>query len=191
MPPPGSEPLARQLAAVGEPQRLAMVALLARRPHYGEELAEVLGVHPATASHHLRRLRDAGLVTAERHPPYILFSLDRLAWADVVATLDDPAALAVGFGLPSEEELSGRILHRWVDAEGRIPELPKAPRDRRVVLRHVLERFETGRIYPEREVRRVLLEFSDDPNRLEEAMVDLGWLQRGQGVVRRIPEVGE
>jgi len=191
MAPTETETMALWLAAVGEPNRLTIVALLARRPHYGEELAEVLGVHAATVSHHLRRLRDAGLVVPVRHPPYTLFSLDREAWEERLATLSDPGGLAARLELPSEEELSGRILGRWVDADGRIPTLPGAPRDRRVVLRHVLERFETGRIYPEREVRRVLLEFTDDPASMEEAMVELGWLQRGQGVLRRIPEVGE
>jgi len=181
----------RGLAAIGEPNRLAMVSLLARRPHYGEELAEVLGVHPATISHHVRRLREAGLVRIERHPPYALVSLDVDAWLSLLHGLGDPSTLADAFGLPSEAELSSRILHRWLGPQGRLTRLPSAARDRRVVLRHIAAQFETGRIYPEREMRRILLQFSDDPGALEAALLELGWLRRGSGVVRRVSELGE
>ncbi|MDI1462755.1 helix-turn-helix domain-containing protein [Catellatospora sp. KI3] len=53
------------LAALLGPTRAAVLAALAVPASTGE-IATALGLAPATASHHLTTLRDAGLVTAER-----------------------------------------------------------------------------------------------------------------------------
>jgi len=63
-----TEPRNRDLAAVGaligEPARAAMLdALAAGHSLPAGELARLAGVHPATATAHLRRLVDGGLVT--------------------------------------------------------------------------------------------------------------------------------
>ena len=48
--------LAEGLRALGDETRLRILGLLTRRPHYGEELAESLGLTPATISHHIKAL---------------------------------------------------------------------------------------------------------------------------------------
>jgi hypothetical protein len=53
------------LAALLGPTRAAVLTLLAV-PHSTGEVASVLGLAPATASHHLTTLRDAGLVAGDR-----------------------------------------------------------------------------------------------------------------------------
>jgi biotin operon repressor len=53
------------LAALLGPTRAAVLSLLAA-PHSTGEVAEALKLAPATASHHLTTLRDAGLVVGER-----------------------------------------------------------------------------------------------------------------------------
>jgi DNA-binding transcriptional ArsR family regulator len=53
------------LAALLGPTRAAVLTLLAA-PHSTGEVAEVLGLAPATASFHLTTLRDAGLITGSR-----------------------------------------------------------------------------------------------------------------------------
>jgi len=53
------------LAALLGPTRAAVLTLLAV-PHSTGEVAAALGLAPATASHHLTTLRDAGLVVGER-----------------------------------------------------------------------------------------------------------------------------
>jgi DNA-binding transcriptional ArsR family regulator len=53
------------LKAIADPNRLAMLRLLRRRPHYGKELADELGVSPGTASYHLEKLVTARLARIE------------------------------------------------------------------------------------------------------------------------------
>jgi DNA-binding transcriptional ArsR family regulator len=74
--------LARIATAVGDPRRIQMLALLMEgRALTAKELALGAGVEPATASSHLKRLLDDGLVEAAaqgRHK-YFRFASDQVA----------------------------------------------------------------------------------------------------------------
>ena len=58
--------LAGGLKALGDPTRLAIVALLARREHCVCDLMAALHLPQSTCSHHLGVLRRAGLVRGRR-----------------------------------------------------------------------------------------------------------------------------
>ncbi len=180
--------MAAMFAALGDENRLRIFALLSRRPHYGEELAELLNLNPATISHHLRKLQAANWVQREKQSPYVLYRLNPARLADAVAVFQEPAELRRALDLPSEADVSDRILRRLVDADGRFDAVPRQRRQRAVLLRWVASHFETGRIYPEREIHRILLQHHDDGPSLREALVDAGWFQRSGHVYRRVEE---
>jgi ArsR family transcriptional regulator, arsenate/arsenite/antimonite-responsive transcriptional repressor len=61
--------LARRFAALGDPVRLRLLSLLATTPDGAVcacDLVEPLGKAQPTVSHHLKVLREAGLVTSEK-----------------------------------------------------------------------------------------------------------------------------
>ena len=60
---------------VGDPKRLKLLYLVAERPHNVSELTEALDVSQPTVSHHLRILRERGLVKTEREGTCIYYSL--------------------------------------------------------------------------------------------------------------------
>lgn len=60
---------------LGDPKRVLILHLLSDRPHNVTELTETLGVSQPTISHHLRILRDRGLVVAEREGSTVVYSL--------------------------------------------------------------------------------------------------------------------
>jgi ArsR family transcriptional regulator len=71
------------LAALADPVRLRIVSMLAAAPEgeaCGCELEAPLGLAQPTVSHHLRILREAGLVVGERRGRWVHYSLvpDRL-----------------------------------------------------------------------------------------------------------------
>ena len=63
--------------ALGDPQRRAILALLGERPRAVGELAELLPVTRPAVSHHLRLLKEAGLVTDERLGTRRIYALRR------------------------------------------------------------------------------------------------------------------
>ena len=184
-----AESLAARFQALADPNRVFIVGLLARRAHFGEELAEVLGVKQATVSHHLQKLKHAGLVSSEKQSPYVLYRLRTEGLDELTVTLGSPLDLTEILQLPDENTISERVLRELIDDDGRLRTLPTQRRARAVVTRWLAQKFETGRIYPEREIHRVLLQVHDDCEELRRMLVDAGWFQRSGSVYRRIEEV--
>ncbi len=66
---------AQKLKALSDPTRLAVLQLLLERPRHVGELNEVLNLDQSLLSHHLRTLRDAGLVEGIRDGKAVLYRL--------------------------------------------------------------------------------------------------------------------
>ncbi len=79
---------AEALAAVGDPVRLAMVTLLARHQALCVcEIQTAFDLGQPTISHHLKVLREVGLVTVERRGLWAYYSLRRDALSDLAQDL--------------------------------------------------------------------------------------------------------
>ena len=60
---------------ISDPKRLRLLYLVADRPQNVTALTEALDISQPTVSHHLRILRERGLVTAERDGTSIYYAL--------------------------------------------------------------------------------------------------------------------
>lgn len=79
-------------AALGDQSRARIIcALMDGRAHTGKELAIAVGIAPNTASGHLQRLRDAGLILAERNGRTVYH---RIASAEVADLLERMSVLS-------------------------------------------------------------------------------------------------
>src|SRR5262245_56094399 len=82
--------LVRLFKGLADPTRLRMIAAMVDRPRCGQDLAAEVGVSPATASHHLRVLSEAGLLKETRQPPYTFFQLDLEQLQSALKTVASP-----------------------------------------------------------------------------------------------------
>jgi ArsR family transcriptional regulator len=74
--PPTADPEIRLLSALADPTRLAIVRQLARDTETCAcDLTDCCDVGQPTVSHHLRVLREAGVVTSERRGQWIFYRL--------------------------------------------------------------------------------------------------------------------
>lgn len=71
------EPAAALLKAIADPYRLTMLATLAASDHEVCvcDFTDALPLNQPTVSHHLRILREAGLVTSERRGTWVYYQL--------------------------------------------------------------------------------------------------------------------
>jgi len=78
------------LKALGDPHRLVMLATLARTEDEVCvcDFTDALPLNQPTVSHHLKILRDAGLVTCERRGTWVYYRLARDARKRLVAALN-------------------------------------------------------------------------------------------------------
>jgi ArsR family transcriptional regulator len=79
------------LKVLGEPLRWEIVRRLAAEDLCTCHLVDELGAAQPLVSHHLRVLRQAGLVRTEPCGPFTYYMLDRPALAGLVSALDDVA----------------------------------------------------------------------------------------------------
>lgn len=81
-PPTDLQTLAAQLKVLAEPKRLLIVHLLMEGVQCNCELGDALKLPPNLISHHLRMLREAGLIDVERDAVdarWVYYSLNRAA----------------------------------------------------------------------------------------------------------------
>ena len=70
--------MARAFKALGDETRLAMMLLIARQDEVCVcELEPHFDLSQPTVSHHLKQLRDAGLVSAERRGTWVYYRAER------------------------------------------------------------------------------------------------------------------
>lgn len=81
--------MAPVLAALADPNRLAILLLVARQERSVRALTDALGLPQTLVSHHLRALRDVGLVEARAQGRSNIYSL-------CCGPLGEPARLLLG-----------------------------------------------------------------------------------------------
>jgi ArsR family transcriptional regulator len=84
--------LAKQLWAIGDPVRLQILRILPSEPSCEDacnvsKIAERIGLSQPATSHHLRILRQAGLITNEKKCRDVIYWLQLDAAGEVIADL--------------------------------------------------------------------------------------------------------
>jgi hypothetical protein len=176
-----SPELVQFFKALADENRLKIVGLLARESYSGEALAKLLDIKPATVSHHLARLAEAGLVTArmEGHAKLFSLRLDALhAMANRLLAHEAPPE--------ATRDLDGaaydrKVLSDFLRPDGTLQKIPAQQKKLLVVLRHLLKDFEPGRAYLEKEVNASLARAHPDTASLRRAMIEYKLMARAGG----------
>lgn len=167
--------------ALADANRLKIVGLLARSPHTVEQLAEMLEIHPSTASHHLNRLTKAGLVSARAKGYYSVYQLETKAIESMAQRLLERETLP---GVTDDVDVDAydrKVLRNFLTGEGRIKDFPAQEKKLEVVLRYVLKSFEPGVRYSEKQVNAILMRFNDDYAFLRRSLIEYRMLAREGG----------
>jgi ArsR family transcriptional regulator len=179
--------------ALADERRIRIVALLSARALSVEELAAAVDLTPATVSHHLALLREAGLVEAAHEQYYTVYRFRQQPLLDAMRTLvERPASPGLDEDLAKYDQ---KVLRDYL-VDGRLKTIPTQRKKRDVILRYLAQRFEPGRLYSEKEVNAILVDYHDDVATLRRELVQadpqmagLGGapsLQPGNAVARRL-----
>ena len=77
-----------QFRALGDPVRWAIVRRLRGSTCSARRLADAVSVSPTLLSHHLKVLREAGLIAGKRRGRWIDYAVDEAALAGLAGTLN-------------------------------------------------------------------------------------------------------
>lgn len=180
------ESRAELFKALGHPVRLLILNLILEKPRHGEELAAILHLNPATISHHLSLLSASGLLGSQKDQYYqtyaVLPGVLNRSLAQIIR-LEQPYAIQAVDG----DAYQRKVLQAFFK-HGRLITIPAQLKKRQVVLEKIVQEFEPGRTYTEREVNLILLDFHDDIASLRRGLIELGLMTRSRGNYQRVGE---
>jgi len=165
-------------SALSDANRLKIVGLLAQKDYSVEELAEILGLRASTVSHHLSKLSKVGLVSAQAESYYNVYHLNAGMLQEMSKSIFDAEALpglAAGVDLDAYDR---KVVADFTLDDGRLKNLPAQRKKLDAVLRYVVQVFEEGQRFSEREVNEKLARFFRDTASLRREMIGAKLLER-------------
>ncbi len=146
---------------LADKSRLQILKSLAVEDMYVERLAERLGLTPSTISFHLKKLSDAGAVTAYKNQYYMMYSLNKeIFQTSILEILQQESDEA-----PKQAKRDADYRQRVIDAffeYGKLKSIPTQRKKERIILEVIAKAFDFDRIYSEREVNLIIADFHDD-----------------------------
>ncbi len=169
---------------LSDKSRLQILKSLAKEDMYVERLAERLNLTPATISFHMKKLADAGAVTAYRTQYYTMYSLCREVFMarimDVIGTESDEAELQA----QRDAAYRQKVIDSFFEY-GRLKSIPAQRKKKRIVLEEIAKAFEKGRTYTEREINILIADFHDDFCTIRRDMISEGLMERENSIYWR------
>jgi DNA-binding transcriptional ArsR family regulator len=172
----------RFFKALADESRLRLVGVLAAGERTVEELAALLHLKAPTVSHHLSKLKEAGLVQMRPDGTARLYRLDattlRLMNKDVLSA-SRMRSLADDLDMHAWER---KVLKDFFEGD-RLTEIPASRKKRAVILRWLANRFDPGKRYTERQVNDVLKRHHADTATLRRELIAAahGLMRRDRG----------
>ena len=139
------EARAELFKALGHPARLLILNLAKAKPRHGEELAAILGLKPATISHHLAKLTEVGLLTSRKDQYYQTYSLMDDVFGKLLGefiVLPQPGLRAA----VEQDAYRNKVLETFL-VRGRLVGIPAQLKKRQIILEKIAQEFEPERDY--------------------------------------------
>ena len=178
-----TDAIVRLFKGLADPTRLRMIAAMVDRARCGQDLAAEVGVTPATVSHHLRVLQDAGLLVETRQPPYVFYQLDLDSLQGAVKAVSSPKRvreLATTATVPDET----RDVLRSFFKGPRLVSMPVQRRKKDIVLEEILRRIPRRKEYREPELNKFIEVIHDDFCTVRREWIMGGYMEREAGIYR-------
>ena len=164
--------------------RIRILQSLLQSSQYLEELSERLGLPLSSASFHLKKLSEAGLVKRVRDQYYAMFevNLDLLppGLRDLLMNITAKEPLETSRVRQYREKVISRFMQGGI-----LIQMPSQKKKRLLVLEEIACRFVQGQIYSEKALSEDLEKIYPDYCLLRRLLVDEGFMTRTQGKYQR------
>lgn len=168
--------------ALADEKRIKIAALIGARGLSVQEIAAAVDLTPATVSHHLAIMREAGLVEATHEQYYSVYRFRQQPLLDALRDLAErptPPDLADDLAKYDRKVLSDFLV------DGKLKTIPAQRKKRDVIVRFLAQQFEPDRTYTEREVNLIIADYHDDFATLRRELIMAKLLVRDGGTYWR------
>jgi DNA-binding HxlR family transcriptional regulator len=170
----------RFFKALADSNRLKILGLLAQENLSVEQLAEILELRPSTVSHHLSKLAEVGLVSAEVSSYYNIYKLERKSLEETarqILSSETLPELAADIDIDAYDR---KVIRDFTSEDGKLVTIPAQRKKLEAILKYIICRFEPEVIYEEKQVNEILAEFHADYSTLRRELVGAGLLKRSK-----------
>jgi predicted transcriptional regulator len=163
--------------------RLLILKSLQEQPQYVEELARRLNLAESTVSFHLSKLEKIGLVRKEKNQYYTIFSIKKELFEKKLEEF-------MNFTDDEKKEQEKRIqiykdkIIKTFMRDGRISQIPSQKQKRWVIFELILNEFEFGKDYAEKEVNEIIQKYHEDYCMIRRSFIEERAMIREEGIYR-------
>ena len=176
----------RIFKCLSDASRLNILATLRSGEAYGELLAERLGLSASTLSFHMKKLEEAGLVTARKEQYYTVYALNpeiaQMALSDLLFS-DTPAG--EDDAQQREDAYRRKVLDAFFDGD-ELKSIPVQRKKKQIILQKIAEEFTIGEVYEETALSEIIARIHPDYCTLRRDMISEGIFRREDGKYTRI-----
>jgi len=176
-----SEELVTFFKALADANRLKIVGLLAEKSYSVEELAALLKLKSSTVSHHLSRLAEAELVSAQGESYYSVYQLNKKMLEEKSRSMFSRTELSHVAAEVDADAYDKKIIKDYSRRDGSLKTLPSQRKKLEAILRFVVKSFEVGKRYTEKRVNEILLQYHEDTATLRRELVGYELIRREGG----------
>lgn len=164
--------------ALADSNRLRIVGLLSKESYTVEQLAAMLGLGESTVSHHLSKLSEAGLVTATAQSYYNYYRLEKGQLEKMAQRLlSDDALPAAAEGVDTSG-YERKILNDFLMPDGSLKTIPAQRKKLQIIMRRIVQDFQPGARYTEKEVNNILKRYHEDTASLRRELISMKLMAR-------------
>lgn len=157
--------------ALSDPTRIRILFLLKQGPMHGQALAGRLGVSAPTITHHMGKLRDAGVVQERREKNTIYFALHEQLFKQnaeaILRAFFDNSAIQMEDSQMTEKvtdnnQFHNSVINNFFTLDGKLKHIPSQRKRKLVVFEHMVRELQPGRKYVEKEINEYIKRFHHD-----------------------------
>ena len=179
--------LLKYFKTMANENRLKIVGLVAHQERSVEELAALLNLRSPTVSHHLNKLKALNIVTMRREGNTHLYHFSQPTLRQMTINLFAPDNMSMLTKDIKQETWEEKVLESFIK-EGSLQRLPAGLKKRMVVLRWLVDHFDQGNQYTEKEVNEIINRYHPDYATIRREFIDNGLMQRNKGIYWRLPD---
>jgi hypothetical protein len=175
---------AKLFKALGHPTRILILNLIKNKPRHTEEMAAILNLQPATISHHLSLLSEAGLLTSKKDQYYQIYQLVEEPMQKTIAEMVQVPQP----GMKANVEVDAyrqKVLKSFFQ-HGRLVQIPSQQKKKQVILEEIVKIFTPGEKYTEWDVNKMLVDFNEDVASLRRYLIEFKLMARDHEIYWRI-----
>ena len=168
--------------------RLKLVGILSQSECSVEDLAARLALKEPTISHHLMKLKELNLVEMRALGNTHLYKLNGETLSSLNKSLFTSKQMANWTKDISSSAWEEKVLRSYLDGD-QIREIPASRKKRFVLLKWLINKFDLGRTYSEKEVNEIIKRHHPDSATIRREFIGYNLMKREQGIYERLTEI--